>query len=152
MTAPIYLINRRTHLTWTPVAPPSEIEAGVALPLLGWISAGQPIEAAEAYERIDVPAPMVRTESFALRVRGHSMVEDQIADGDIVVVERRQTAENGDIVVALLDGEQVTLKRFYAEAGQIRLQPANPEVTALTLAPDAVQILGVVTGLVQMAD
>lgn len=152
MTTPIYLINRRTHLTWTPLAAPSQTEAGVELPLLGAISAGQPIDAVAADAHIRVPAPMVRRESFALRVRGHSMVDDHIADGDIVVVERRQTAENGDIVVALLHGEQVTLKRFYAEPACIRLQPANPAVAALRLAPDAVQILGVVSGLVRMAE
>ena len=150
MSPPTYLINRRTHLTWTPIAPPSESEAGVELPLLGAVSAGQPIEAVEAPETLCVPAAMARKASFALRVRGHSMVEEPIADGDIVVVERCQTAENGDTVVALLDGGQVTLKRFYAEAGRIRLQPANPEVEPLELDPGDVEILGLVTGLVRM--
>jgi repressor LexA len=93
---------------------------------------------------------MARKQSFALRVRGQSMVEDQIEDGDIIVVERRQTAENGDTVVALLHGGQVTLKRFYAEAGRIRLHPANPEVVPLELDPADIQILGVVTRLVRM--
>lgn len=151
MTAPIYLINRRTHLTWTPVSAPSESEAGVALPLLGWVSAGQPIDAAEEHETIRVPPPMARQASFALRVRGQSMVEDRIEDGDIIVVERRQTAENGDTVVALIHGEQVTLKRFYAETDRIRLQPANPEVAPLALSPAEIQILGVVTGLVRIS-
>ncbi|NEX23559.1 peptidase [Thiorhodococcus mannitoliphagus] len=150
MNAPTYLINRRTHLTWTTVSPPSESEAGVDLPLLGWVSAGQPIDAALEHETIQVPLPMARKASFALRVRGQSMVEDQIEDGDIIVVERRQTAENGDTVVALIHGEQVTLKRFYAGADRIRLQPANPEVAPLALNAGEIQILGVVTGLVRM--
>jgi repressor LexA len=150
MSPPIYLINRRTHLTWTPIAAPSETEAGVDLPLLGSVSAGQPIEAVEASETLCVPAAMARKESFALRVRGHSMVEDQIEDGDLIVVEQRSTAENGDTVVALIHGGQVTLKRFYAEAGRIRLQPANPAIDPLELAAGDVQILGVVTGLVRM--
>jgi repressor LexA len=73
---------------------------------------------------------MVRKNSYALRVRGHSMTDDQIQDGDIIIVEKRQTAENGETVVALIKGEQVTLKRFYVEPDGIRLQPANPEMDA----------------------
>jgi repressor LexA len=122
----------------------------VELPLLGSVSVGQPIKAIEEPESPHVPAAMVRKESCALQVHGHSMVEDQIEDSDVIVVERRQTAENSDTVVALIHGGQVTVKRFCAAAGRIRLQPANPEIAPLELEPGDIQILGVVTGLIRM--
>ncbi|MBK1724497.1 transcriptional repressor LexA [Thiocystis violacea] len=154
MSQPTFLINRRTHLTWTPVLEPLDLiaEDGVDLPLLGDVSAGQPIDAVEEQERVRVPRHMVRKNSYALRVRGHSMVDDQIQDGDIIVVEQRQTAENGEMVVALINGEQVTLKRFYIEADGIRLQPANLRMQPIHLRHEEIQILGIVSGVVRMAD
>jgi repressor LexA len=95
---------------------------------------------------------MVRKNSYALRVRGHSMIDDQIQDGDIIIVEKRQTAENGETVVALIKGEQVTLKRFYVEADGIRLQPANPEMESICLRHEEIEILGIVSGVVRMTD
>jgi repressor LexA len=95
---------------------------------------------------------MVRKNSYALRVRGHSMTDDQIQDGDIIIVEKRQTAENGETVVALIKGEQVTLKRFYVEPDGIRLQPANPEMAPIVLRHDEIEILGIVSGVVRMTD
>jgi repressor LexA len=79
---------------------------------LGYVSAGRPVETPEEQETIRVPSHMTRKASYALRVRGHSMIDDQIQDGDIIVIEQRQTAENGETVVALINGHQVTLKRF----------------------------------------
>jgi repressor LexA len=149
MTAPRYWINGPTHLTWTPVFDALEGDAGVELPLLGTVSAGAPLDVTEERESVVVPRQMARKRSFALRVRGHSMVEDQIHDGDIILVEQRQTAENGETVVALIKGEQVTLKRFYREAEAIRLQPANPAMDPLSVRHSEVQILGVVAGLVR---
>ncbi|HEB55434.1 MAG TPA: peptidase, partial [Gammaproteobacteria bacterium] len=99
-----------------------------------------------------VPANMVRKNSYALRVRGHSMVDDNIQDGDIIVVEKRESAANGESVIAMINGETVTLKKFYVEREGIRLQPANPEMAAIYLRNEEVQILGIVTGVIRMAE
>ncbi len=97
------------------------------LPLLGLITAGQPIEAIEERETFAVPVELApdSANSYVLRVKGQSMVEDGILDGDYVVVERNPSPKNGDVVVALLDNTHATLKRFYRERDRIRLQPAN---------------------------
>lgn len=99
----------------------------VLLPLLGIITAGQPIEAVEDRETYPVPIDLVSdsTNSYVLRVKGESMIEDGIFDGDYVIVERNPSPKNGDVVVALLDNSYATLKRFYRERDRIRLQPAN---------------------------
>jgi repressor LexA len=127
----------------------SESSLMVEIPLLGNITAGQPIELVEQDERVKVPANMVRKNTYALRVTGHSMVDDNIQDGDIIIVEKREWAENGQSVVALINGEQVTLKKFYIEADGIRLQPANPEMEPIRLRNEEVQVLGVVTGVIR---
>lgn len=121
----------------------------VETPLLGWISAGQPIDLCEDGQSVSVPVNMVRKQCYALRVRGHSMVDDNIQEGDIIIVEKRETAENGQSVVALINGEQVTLKKFYVERGGVRLQPANPEMAPIYLRNEAVQVLGIVTGVIR---
>lgn len=99
----------------------------LGLPLKGLITAGLPIEAIETDETIDIPADMVVDEvnSYVLKVKGESMIDDGILDGDYVVVERNPSPRNGDIVVALLENTYATLKRFYRETNRIRLQPAN---------------------------
>lgn len=99
----------------------------VLLPLKGLITAGEPIEAVEEYEAFAVPVELApdSANTYVLRVKGSSMVEDGIFDGDYVVVERNPSPRNGDVVVALLDNEYATLKRFYRERDRIRLQPAN---------------------------
>ena len=98
----------------------------IELPLLGCIAAGEPIEAIEGNETIGVPVDLVKDEdSYVLKVKGDSMIDDGILDGDFVVVERRFSPKNGDVVVALLDNTYVTLKRFFREQNSIRLQPAN---------------------------
>ncbi len=79
------------------------------IPLLGWITAGQPVDLNEDNEHVSVPASMVRRNCYALKVRGHSMIDDNIQDGDVVIIEKRETAENGQSVVAMINGEQVTL-------------------------------------------
>jgi len=91
----------------------------------------------------------VRRNTYALRVRGHSMIDDNIEDGDIIVVEKRESAENGQTVVAMINGEQVTLKKFYVERDGIRLQPANPEMEPIILKNEDIQILGIVTGVIR---
>jgi repressor LexA len=118
------------------------------LPILGRIAAGRPIEAIEDPEELDlgdlVPAGR---EIYALRVQGDSMIEDSIRDGDIVLVERRTTARNGETVVAVLADGEATLKRLYREQGRVRLQPANRELEPIYV-PD-VEVRGVVVGVLR---
>ena len=121
----------------------------VEIPLLGKITAGKPIERVEENEYVKVPANMVRKDTYALKVSGHSMIDDNIQDGDIVIIEKRHSAENGQSVVALINNEQVTLKKFYIEADGIRLQPANPDMAAILLKNEEVEVLGVVTGVIR---
>lgn len=121
------------------------------LPLLGYVTAGEPVLLSEEQETVSVPGSMVRTNSYALRVRGHSMIDDNIQDGDIIVIEKRETACNGESVVAMINDETVTLKKFYVERDGIRLQPANPDMGAIYLRNEEVQILGIVTGVIRSA-
>lgn len=146
-----YLIPKQPHQAWDPRLEPLDLlpEDGVELPLLGYVTAGQPIEIPEDRERIRVPRQMVRKNSYALRVRGHSMIDDNINDGDIIIVEKRETAENGQSVIAMINGEQVTLKRFYVERDGIRLQPANPDMEPIYLRHEELQILGIVSGVIR---
>lgn len=95
------------------------------VPMMGSIAAGQPIEAVRTSETIDIPRDMSGKKVFALKVKGDSMVEDGILDGDYVIIEACDNPKNGDIVVALLDRDNVTLKRFYREKDHVRLQPSN---------------------------
>ena len=122
------------------------------VPILGAVAAGRPIEAIEqAGETVRVPNAMLgrSTETFALRVRGDSMIEDRICDGDLVIVERREEARNGETVVALVRGDEATLKRFYRRGGVVRLVPANSEMAPIELPAAEVQIRGVVRGLIR---
>lgn len=124
---------------------------GLQLPLLGRIAAGCPIEAIEDTEVLDVESLFRGRvgEVFALRVRGNSMIDEQIRDGDYVVVEKRENASNGETVVALIDDCEATLKKFYYDVGQIRLQPANPTMEPLFVDPERVRIQGVVIGVLR---
>ncbi len=123
-------------------------ERATRLPLVGTIAAGRPIEAIEEREVLDLEELFVKShETFALRVRGDSMIEDRICDGDYVVCEKRDTARDGETVVALLDDGEATLKRFYREKDGVRLQPANPNYPPLRT--KSVQIQGVVVGVVR---
>lgn len=104
---------------------PSMFDQSFTAPLAGFIAAGEPIEAIRTNETIDIPRDMMAPGIFALKVRGDSMIQDGILEGDYVIIEQCPTPHNGDIVVALLDRENATLKRFYKEGDHIRLQPAN---------------------------
>ena len=148
------LLPRRRRPLWVPGADDREVEpaAMVTIPLLGRITAGEPLDAVVDEEAVEVPSNMVRKNSYALRVRGHSMIDDGIQDGDIIVVDKRETAENGQSVVAMINGERVTLKRFYVEPDGIRLQPANPELAPIYLAHEEVEILGIVTGVLRLPE
>ena len=121
------------------------------LPLMGAVAAGLPIEAVQEQETITVPHDMVRRgNNYVLRVRGDSMIDEQIRDGDYIIVNSRQTAENGEMVVALVNGESATVKKFYREpAGRVRLQPANPSMQPMYYPGDAVQIQGIVVGVIR---
>jgi repressor LexA len=90
-----------------------------------------------------------KRDTYVLRVRGESMIDEQIRDGDWVVVEDRKTADNGEMVIALVDGQDVTLKKFYKESNRIRLQPANPAMQPIYVDPDGLQIQGVVVGVMR---
>ena len=92
---------------------------------------------------------MVRKNTYALKVQGHSMIDDNIQDGDVIIVEKQLSAENGQSVVALINNEQVTLKKFYIEADGIRLQPANPDMEPIILKNEEVQVLGIVSGVIR---
>lgn len=119
------------------------------VPLVGMIAAGRPIEALEDRQEMSLTELVPTGDSiYLLKVRGKSMIEDHIDDGDLVVVERRETALDGDIVVAILDGEEATLKRFYRERnGTIRLQPANSSMEPIYTT--RVQVRGVVRGVIR---
>ncbi|MCX6809516.1 MAG: transcriptional repressor LexA [Candidatus Berkelbacteria bacterium] len=104
---------------------PSWDERTFEVPLIGIIAAGHPIEAIRTNETIDIPRDMMGPSVFALKVSGDSMKDDGIFDGDYVIIEKTNNPRNGDIVVALVDNDNVTLKRFFREKRRIRLQPAN---------------------------
>ena len=127
----------------------AEAPRAAALPLLGTVAAGKPILSEEVEGTIEVPESMLRRgEHFALRVRGDSMVEDGIRDGDLLVVQRREEAEVGQTVVALVDGE-ATVKRFYRQGEKVELRPANERFSPIVAEPSSVRVEGVVVGLVR---
>lgn len=130
---------------------PAEIKAVAAqLPLLGNVAAGEPIEAIQEQETVSVPEDMLgRGEHYVLRVNGDSMIEEQIRDGDYLVVKQRRTADNGEMVVALVDHESATVKKFYREGNQIRLQPANEAMEAMYFGAERVLVQGIVVGVIR---
>jgi repressor LexA len=125
------------------------VNTGMVLPLLGRIAAGQPIEAIERPETISL-ADFVRSkEVFVLEVRGDSMQDEAILDGDYVLVEKTKIAHNGDIVVALVEGSDATLKRFYREGEKVRLQPSNAKMKPIMFHARDVDIQGRVIGVLR---
>jgi len=124
----------------------------VDLPLLGTVAAGEPIEAVAVEETLATPEDMLPAtgHSFALRVRGESMIDEQIRDGDLILVHGRNTVKNGDTVVALVGGTHATVKKFYRERdGRIRLQPANQALDPIYCNPEDVAVQGVVIGVIR---
>jgi len=123
----------------------------VELPLLGRVAAGSPIEAITASETIFVPEDMVgRRDTYVLQVKGDSMIDEQIRDGDFVIVENRRTARDGEMVIALVDGDSATLKKLYREGGgTVRLQPANARLKPIYIDQDRLRIQGVVIGVLR---
>lgn len=120
------------------------------LPLLGNIAAGSPIEAVENREELDLEDLFCSKQGvYALRIRGESMIDDHLCDGDIVVIERRDTAKNGEQVVALLDSGEATLKRYFKEGAKVRLQPANKSMEPRLVDADKCRVQGVVIGVLR---
>ncbi len=126
--------------------------AAVELPLQGAVAAGYPIEAIQDEECVCVPEDMIAgstAEHYVLRVRGDSMIDEQIRDGDYVIVQSRDTAYDGEMVIALVDGENATMKKLYREGAHVRLQPANPDLTPMYFEADRVAIQGIVIGVIR---
>jgi repressor LexA len=122
---------------------------GADLPLLGQVAAGSPLQAVEQNDRLDFNDMFGGPNHFALKVRGQSMIEDHIDDGDFVVIRQQATAENGARVVAMIDNE-VTLKRYYREKGHVRLEPANGKMQPIHVDPHSQScILGVLVGVLR---
>lgn len=144
--------NKARSLVVSPSAALPDEERHTRLPLLGNIAAGHPIEAIEDRQFVDLESLFARSGrrqagTFVLRVRGDSMIDEQIRDGDYVVVRERNTARSGETVVALLDNGEATLKKFYRERGRIRLQPANPDFEPIIVKDCRIQ--GVVVGVIR---
>ncbi len=129
-----------------------ELDASYKIPIRGTVAAGSPIDAVETDdERASVPAEMINRadQTFLLRVRGDSMIEDGIHEGDLIICERRTEARNGQVVVALVKGYEATVKKFYREGKTIRLQPANSTMEPMYIPVRDVTIQGIVIGLLR---
>ncbi len=145
------LIKRQhNHSRALEIAERRRTAAAQEVALLGQVAAGQPIEAVEGQETISVPEEFIRRDNtFCLRVRGESMIEDGIRDGDYIIVEGRDSATNGETIVALI-GNEATVKKFYRESdGRVRLQPANAAMEPIMVSDGDLQIRGVVVGLMR---
>jgi repressor LexA len=140
--------NRSRSIDVIPVRPPKKTTSD-RLPLMGRIAAGQPVEAIESSESISLNDIIGNREVFALEVRGDSMRDEHIVSGDYVLVERTKSAREGEIVVALIDGAEATLKRFYREGTNIRLQPSNAEMAPIYAPAASVAIQGRVLGMLR---
>ncbi|MFC1745950.1 transcriptional repressor LexA [Candidatus Riflebacteria bacterium] len=124
--------------------------ASVRVPFIGIVQAGMPIETFEQREEINIPEEMLgRGETFVLKVEGNSMIDEYIAGGDLIIVEARDTAENGEMVVATIGNDRVTLKRIYREQKRIRLQPSNPDMEPIYVTEEDLKVNGVVVGLLR---
>jgi repressor LexA len=127
-----------------------QAEQETGIPFLGTIAAGRPLEAIAQPETMQVPEELLgKNPCYVLQVRGDSMIEAGILDGDYVVIEQRDSARNNEIVVALVNNEEATLKRIEQQPGQVILHPANAAMTALIYSPDEVQVQGVLCGLLR---
>jgi repressor LexA len=134
------------------IVPSEAFPKGIELPMLGYVAAGSPIEAIAGSETISVPDSFTRRAGnhYVLRVKGNSMIDEQIRDGDYVIVNERPSVDNGEMVIALLDGNAATLKKLYREKdGRIRLQPANDALAPLYVHENDVTIQGVVVGVLR---
>jgi repressor LexA len=146
------LIARKWNLSRAiEITPPQKTSKAIELPLLGRVAAGAPIEAIETNDVLTIPEEFVRRprNAFALRVQGESMIGEGILDGDFIVVEKRPAADNGETVVAVVNGE-ATVKKLYRErGGKIRLQPANPQMEPILVKEKELEIRGVVVAVLR---
>ena len=134
------------------IVPSDVFTRSVELPLLGSVAAGAPVEAIESDATVGVPENFLgaRGSNYVLRVKGNSMVDEQIRDGDYVVVQERKAADNGEMVIALIDGNAATVKRFFRERdGRVRLQPANEQLSPMYFQDADLAIQGVVVGVLR---
>jgi repressor LexA len=121
----------------------------VGLPFLGAVAAGSPVEAVDQNDRLEVDSMFAGPKRFVLQVHGNSMIEEHIQDGDYVVIQKQETADNGERVVAMIEGD-VTLKRFYKEKDHIRLEPANGAMAPIVVDPTRdTKVLGVLVGVLR---
>ena len=129
----------------------AQVSPLVELPLMGKVAAGQPIQHFLENETMEFPESMIRKpeKSYVLKVQGNSMVEECICDGDFVIVEHRNWAENGDMVIAMINHKEATVKKFYREGESIRLQPANDTMEPIYVDPRELSIHGVVVGVLR---
>lgn len=141
-----YLVNEPTLARSVQLTPIWD-ERNFEIPLLGLIAAGAPIEAIRTTETISIPRDMMGPNVFALKVTGESMVDDGILDGDYVIIEKTNQPKQGEVVVALVDGDSVTLKRYYLEKGRVKLEPRNQNYQAIY--PKKLMIQGRVKGLIR---
>jgi repressor LexA len=122
----------------------------VDIPLVGLIAAGMPIAALENPDTLAIPEDMIgRSDTYALKVTGDSMIEDGIHEGDYIIIESRLDVRDGEIVIALIDGDEATVKRFFHEGHVVRLQPSNSDMDPIYIPTERVQIQGVVIGLIR---
>lgn len=142
-SAPLFKPNSRAQYI------PAMTSAPLPLPLMGMVAAGRPIEAVEVPETISLEDVVGKKDVFVLKVRGDSMQDEHIINGDYVLVEKTKKASNGDITVALVDGYDTTLKRFYLEGDSIRLQPSNEAMPPIIVPAGSVQIQGRVVGVLR---
>ena len=134
------------------ILPSDVFPKAVQLPLLGTVAAGAPVEALEHGEAVSVPEDFVgnRGSHYVLRVKGSSMIDEHIRDGDYVVVQERKTADSGEMVIALIDGAAATVKRFFRERdGRVRLQPANEQMSPMYYRDGDLAIQGIVVGVLR---
>nr|WP_163500939.1 transcriptional repressor LexA [Halomonas socia] len=127
----------------------SELGELVEVPLLGKVAAGMPIEACTDTASVYVPTSMVRRNTYALRVCGDSMIDCNIFDGDVIIIERQESAENGETAVVMINDQEVTLKKLYIEKAGVRLQPANERMAPIFLKNDDIKVLGMVMGVMR---
>lgn len=123
----------------------------VEVPLLGQVAAGLPIDACPDVTSVRIPSRMVRRNTYALRVRGDSMIDSNIRDGDVIIIERHESAENGETAVVLINNQEVTLKKLYIDKSGVRLQPANETMAPIYLRNDDIQVLGLVMGVMRQS-
>ena len=141
--------NRSRSIDVVPQRQPARARTAERLPLMGRIVAGLPVEAVQNTESISLSDIVGNREVFALEVRGDSMRDEHIVDGDYVLVERTRAARDGEIVVALVKGSETTLKRFYVEGGVVRLQPSNAEMDPIYVPAQQVEVQGRVLGVLR---